>query len=107
MQDAEATAGIATLTLDVQSPSIDCSVREVATPSGVYAGRNSRVSLKQRDVIALRAELDWLDSIEHPWGPFPNYQRHLEYILSQYDAASPRRHNSQDSTIDTRRDSLQ
>jgi hypothetical protein len=51
-------------------------------------GIGGEVPVTSYDAVALRAELNWLDEIEHPWGPFPTYQRHLDYILSQYDRVS-------------------
>jgi hypothetical protein len=73
MKNAANTAEVGTLGLDEQTAAIDSGFRKVG-------------SLKHHDVIALRTELDWLNELEHPWGPFPTYQRHLEYLLSQYDA---------------------
>jgi hypothetical protein len=74
MKEMECTPGTGTLALAEPSTSTDFGSHQIRT-------------LTQGDLFALRAELDWLDELEHPWGPFSSYQRHLEYILSQYDAA--------------------
>lgn len=120
MKHTENTVGVRTLAFDEQSTSIDSGVRKAETPTdgnthsddslggsiSVLAGHGREVSLRHADVIALRDELNWLDGIEHPWGPFPTYQRHLEYILSQYNAVPPQRYNVHASRMDTRKDSL-
>jgi len=59
----------------------------VLAETGTSTDGHPMRTLTQGDLFALRAELDWLDELEHPWGPFSSYQRHLEYILAQYDAA--------------------
>ena len=85
------TAGVGALALAEQTASIDSGVWKVGI-------------LTPCDVIALRAELDWLDELEHPWGPFPTYQRHLEYILSQYDAATTQGSMARGLRLDVRKD---
>lgn len=74
MKGAMKTVKVRTLGREEQSTSTDPTACKVGT-------------LTRHDVISLRAELDGLDELEHPWGPFSTYQRHLEYILSEYDAA--------------------
>jgi hypothetical protein len=64
----------------------------------------TEVPVSTYDVIALRAELRWLDELEHPWGPFPTYQRHLDYILSQYGAVSAQISIANNLLPDTRKD---
>lgn len=107
MKDAESMTGIGILTSDEQRTPIDSSVRKAGTPPDGNAYSHSKdrlhdflsvgaelsleVPRREYDAIALRTELNWLEEIEHPWGPFPTYQRHLDYILSQYDAATPPR----------------
>jgi len=83
----------------VQSAEI---IAEIETP----AGDESRASLDGYDALALRAELNWLQQIEHPWGPFATYERHLEYILSQYDIVLPERHIIHASCTQARKESL-
>lgn len=65
MKGAMKSVEVRALGREGQSTSTDLSVCKVGT-------------LTRHDVIALRAELDWLDELEHPWGPFPTYERHLE-----------------------------
>ena len=126
MKDAESITGIGTLTCD-EPTSIGSSVPKAGTPSdgnahadskdrwgGVCADPSTEVPLAAYDAVALRAELNWLDEIEHPWGPFPTYQRHLDYILSQYDTvtgahnmgSAPLRYILHASRMDTRKDRL-
>ena len=46
---------------------------------------SAEVYLQGDDANLLRAELNALDAIEYPCGPFQNYEEHLDVILGQYD----------------------
>lgn len=86
-------------------------MRDVESTIGIGG---EEVPVSACDAVALRAELNWLGEIEHPWGPFPTYQRHLDYILAQYDTLTgahnigraPQRCIVHASRMDSRKDQL-
>jgi len=43
------------------------------------------VFLQGDDSNSLRADIEALDEIQYPSGPFPNYAAHLDALLDQYD----------------------
>lgn len=46
---------------------------------------SAEVYLQGDDANLFRAELDALDVIEYPCGPFQSYEEHLDVILGQYN----------------------
>jgi hypothetical protein len=103
MKHGESTAAIATLPDADPTTAIDrnagksmtlsqgiacfCSKESVGNLLIRRGDLNLEIYVHKDDAINLRAELDALDETEHPWGPFLTYERHLDYILSQYDTA--------------------